>query len=127
MVNKPKLNIPDVETTTTFTATGESLTINMTIPTKQFKDIFVTGTSVVDQQHNFTFSECIKKLEEKGFIVNNKSEFYMFLDHEQHHISMFIHKQDIKYHIYYGYISLELNELLTQTLKVLKEMEDEKI
>ena len=117
MTNKPKLNQPDVETT--FTTTGESLTINMTIPMKQFKDIFVTGTSVINQQPSLTFSECIKKWEEKGFMVEN-DEFYIFLNHRQHNLNIVINKKETKYHTYYGYISLELSELLTQTLKALE-------
>lgn len=35
-MNKPKLNQPD---------NGESITINKTIPSKQFEDIFVIGTT----------------------------------------------------------------------------------
>lgn len=34
-MNKPKLTVPD----------GESITINKTIPSKQFEDIFVIGTT----------------------------------------------------------------------------------
>lgn len=70
-----------------------------------------------------TLDECIKEWEEKGFITNN-NDLYIFLHHEQHHISLFINKKEINYHIYYGYISLELSELLTKTLKAL-EVEDE--
>lgn len=56
---KNKLNQPDVEPTlTTF---GESITINTTIPTKQFKDIFVTGTSTDIGKHIPTETE-IKKI-----------------------------------------------------------------
>ena len=65
-----------------------------------------------------TLEECIKEWKEKGFIVNN-NDLYIFLHHEQHSISLFINKREIKYHIYNGYISLELNELLSKTLKAL--------
>jgi hypothetical protein len=65
-----------------------------------------------------TLLECIKEWEERGFIVNN-NELYIFLHHEQYGISMFINKKEINYHVYYGYISLELNELLNKTLKAL--------
>ena len=58
-MNKPKLNEPDVEvTTTTFNSTtGESITINETIPSQQFKDIFVTGMKVEDQQSIVDFKQ----------------------------------------------------------------------
>jgi hypothetical protein len=44
----------------------------------------------------------------------------MFLHHEQYGINMVIDKKEIKYHTYFGYISLELNELLTKILKALE-------
>jgi hypothetical protein len=69
--------------------------------------------------HQPTLSECIKEWEDRGFIVNN-NELYIFLYHEQYGISMFINKKEIKYHVYHGYISLELNELLNKTLKALE-------
>lgn len=58
-MNKPKLNEPDVEATiTTFNSTtGENITINKTIPSQQFKDIFVTGMSVEDQQTIVDFKQ----------------------------------------------------------------------
>lgn len=74
-------------------------------------------------QENPTFEQCIKEWINKGFTVGN-NEDYLFLHHEQHSISMFINKKEIKYHIFYGYISLELNELLNKTLKSL-EVEDD--
>ena len=78
---------------------------------------------LIEQQSNSTLLECIKVWVDKGFIVNN-NDLYIFLHHEQQGISMFINKEEIKYHTYYGYISLELNELLTKTLKAL-EVENE--
>ena len=72
-----------------------------------------------EQQLNYTLSKCIKEWEERGFIVNN-NDFYIFLHHEQHCVSMVIEKKEMKYHTYYGYISLELSELLHKTLKALE-------
>lgn len=66
-----------------------------------------------------TLEEVLKEWEEKGYIVNN-NKFSIFLHHEQHSLSLFINKEEKKYHIYYGYISLELNELLSKTLKALE-------
>jgi hypothetical protein len=88
---------------------------------KQYKII----QELINQQSNPILSECIKKWEEKGFIVEN-DEFYMFLNHEQYGISMVINKKETKYHIYFGYISLELNELLNKTLKALEVKKDDK-
>ena len=68
--------------------------------------------------------QCIKEWEERGFIVEN-DEFYIFLNHEQYGISMVINKKERKYHIYFGYISLELNELLNKTLKAMEKMKNE--
>ena len=79
----------------------------------------------INEKHkeNPTLKKCIKEWEERGFIVNN-NDFYIFLHHEQHCVSMVIEKKEMKYHTYYGYISLELSELLTQTLKALEGMKD---
>lgn len=73
---------------------------------------------LVDQTKTPTLEEVKKEWEERGFIVNN-NEFYIFLHHEQYGISLFINKKEKNYHIYYGYISLELNELLTKTFRAL--------
>jgi len=80
----------------------------------------------INEKHkeNPTFKQCIKEWEERGFIVEN-DEFYIFLNHEQYGISMVINKKERKYHIYFGYISLELNELLNKTLKAMEKMKNE--
>ena len=142
-MNKPKLNQPDVELTTTFNGMDipESLNVNVTIPSDMLKD-FINQQSILEEynvtpeilrevlltgqmfRNQLTFDECIKELEDKGFIIEN-DEFYMFLHHEQYSINMVIDKKEIKYHTYFGYISLELNELLTKTLRALEEMKDD--
>jgi hypothetical protein len=80
------------------------------------REVLLTGQMFRKQP---TLSQCIKEWEEREFIVNN-NELYIFLHHEQYGISMFINKKEIKYHVYHGYISLELNELLNKTLKALE-------
>jgi hypothetical protein len=91
------------------------------VTAENIREILLTGQMFRNQS---TLSECIKEWEDRGFIVNN-NELYIFLHHEQYGISMFINKKEIKYHVYHGYISLELNELLNKTLKAL-EVEDDK-
>jgi len=88
---------------------------------ENIREVLLTGQMFRNQP---TLDDCIKKWEEKEFIVEN-DEFYIFLNHRQHNLSMVINKKEIKYHIYFGYISLELNELLTQTLKAI-EVENDK-
>lgn len=66
-----------------------------------------------------TLEQCIKEWENKGFIVKNDKD-YIFLDYGEYGIGLFIDKREMKYHIFYGYISLELNKLLTKTLKSLE-------
>lgn len=72
----------------------------------------------INERKQPTLEEVKKEWEERGFIVNN-NEFYIFLHHEQYGISMFINKKEKKYHVYSGYISLKLNELLTKTFRAL--------
>lgn len=68
-MNKPKLNEPDVESTlTTFNSdTGESITINKTIPSQQFKDMFVTGIAPSVIKTNYTKEEIIKEWKALGY------------------------------------------------------------
>jgi hypothetical protein len=80
--------------------------------------------ALTKEQSNPTFDECIKEWEDKGFTVEH-DEDYLFLRHEQHRISMFINKREIQYHVFYGYITLKLNELLNKTLKALEVIKDE--
>ena len=60
---KNKLNQPDVEVTTT--TTGESINLNITIPSKQFTDIFTKQTNI--QEDKPTFEEVKKEWEELGY------------------------------------------------------------
>ena len=86
---------------------------------ENIREVLFTGQMFRNQP---TLEECIKDWEEKGFIVDN-NKFCIHLEHIQYQGDMFIHKEEKKYHVHYGYISLELNELLTKTLKAL-EVED---
>ncbi len=64
MTNKPKLNQPDVESTTT-SPIGESLNINFTIPSKQFEQVFEKDTNI--EKRNLTLEEVQKEWEELGW------------------------------------------------------------
>lgn len=125
MVIKPKLNQPDVKTTTTFT--GESITINMTIPTKQFKDIFVTGTSVIDQQSNPTLSECIKEWKTRRWKVeilkdekNKDISIYGTREQSKYYYEMFKVSAKLKVMSLDGVFTLDMIYLLINTLKALE-------
>lgn len=83
-----------------------------------------TLQELIDQNKPLTLDECIKEWEEKEYIVNN-NESSIFLHHEQHMVSLYISKEKKEYFIYSGYISLELNELLSKTLKSLEKMKDD--
>lgn len=65
-MSKPKLNQPDVEiTTTTFNSeTGESITINKTIPSIQFEEIFVTGMSI---KENYSIEDALNDFLNDGW------------------------------------------------------------
>ena len=67
-MNKPKLNKPDVETTITTLSNDEifeSLNINITKPTKLFRDIFVSDLTVEKPQ--LTEQQILKKFEDLGY------------------------------------------------------------
>lgn len=77
-MNKQKLNQPDVETTiTTFSNDEifESLNINITKPTKQFRDIFVSGLTVEKPQQ--TEQQILKKFEELGYELKVSNNGYL--------------------------------------------------
>ena len=113
MTSKPKLNQPDVETTTTI----PNITIEKEKNLELAKQLGIDLTSLTPQPSKL--EQCIKEWEDRNFIVEN-DKLYIFLNHMQHNLSIVIVKNEIKYHVFYGYISLELNELLTQTLKTLE-------
>lgn len=112
---KNKLNEPDVEPTlTTF---GESITINKTIPSKQFKDMFVTGIAPSVIKQNYTEEEIKKEWEEKGYSwIETKDEILLISKKKQ----IFIDKRDKMYSCAghsTNFITLQEHQLLTKTFK----------
>lgn len=119
---KPKLNQPDVEiTTTTF---GESITINQTIPSKQFNDIFVTGTIV--EEYIPTLKDVKKEWEDKGWgwsVCGNE----IYIGKDKKSICINITNKTISYNCeslwenqYWLELSFQECQLLTKTIKALE-------
>lgn len=125
-MNKPKLNQPDVEITTT--TTGESITINKTIPSKQFKDIFVTDTPI--ERYNPTLEEVKQEWEELGYEWRIPKEYphmiYLVDDDDEPHwvLTIKINTQSKKYwkrwgNMDCGSFSFQEHQLLTKTFRAL--------
>ena len=114
-MSKPKLNEPDVEITTT--TIGESITINHTIPSKQFEDIFVTSTTIGEIYP--TLEEVKKEWEEKGYSwIETKDEILLISNKKQ----IFIDKRDKMYSCSgwsTNFITFQEHQLLTKTFKAL--------
>ena len=113
-MSKPKLNDPDVEITTT--TIGESITINKTIPSKQFKDIFVTDTAV--REIYPTLEQVKKEWEELGYEWK-EDEFYITLRPSNSGCWLSITKKRKNYLMSGTHISFEIHQLLTKTFRAL--------
>lgn len=118
MISKPKLNQPDVEITTT--TIGESITINKTIPSKQFKDIFVTGTSIEKYAPNL--EEVKKEWEDNGFeiISCSKERFEIYKNWIEKGMHTSAKVVIDKYLYIVGEFSNKYIQLLTKTFRAME-------
>ena len=154
MTNKPKLNQPDIEITTTFSDIDipESLNVNINIPSDMLKD-FINQQSVVDFKRDHVELNLREygnmKIERDVIIYNDKVFMYtqkLTLDEcvkewNKKGWLVSIHKREIvisanrslaeisidrKDKAYWcsHYLSFELHYLLTKTLKALEDKND---
>ena len=126
-MNKPKLNQPDVETTITTAILGDSLNLNVTIPTKQFKDVFVTGMGV--EEYKPTLEEVKKEWEDLGYKFKERTNYIIFVDEIDKISFAFFYKKDgqddvncyeVENHSEEPLIiDIKLHQLLTKTFRAL--------
>lgn len=122
MTNKPKLNQPDVEPTTTL----PNITIEKEKNLELIKQLGIELTSLTPQPSKL--EQCIKEWEERGWKVEIR-ESAINIDYMKFgRISgILIYKAIKEVRILYENLHYEEFHLLSKTLKALEEMKDDNI
>lgn len=117
MINEEILDTIINDVTWSYEESGDKVPQNILDTLNEIKQMF---------KNQPTFDECIKKWEEKGYEVNISIDRKLVIESEKYDLTINICKANLIYEIsnYYenepAFMTPELHELLTQTLKAME-------